>query len=118
MKLLQNGHFQFNPTQVRLSVLVLERIKKKMKVGLIFPTIKISGNSIIDGHHRYIASLVAHVEVSTTESKLTSVKEVTKWKSVELVEEDWDGADDVKLHNEKDALYNGMTVERLMELIA
>lgn len=49
---------------------------------------------------------------------LTSAKKVTEWSLVELVDEDWDTLDKIKMLNEQDARFNEMSLQRLMELIA
>lgn len=72
---------------------------------------------IIDGHHRYLASLFANVQLATSISTLSSAKEMGDWKNVDVVDDDWDSVAIQQNCNEADAHYNRMTIEQLIELI-
>jgi len=117
--LLQGGKIVLRPSQERISFPIVHRIYKKLKIGLKFDSIQVAEKSIIvNGHHRYLASLPADVKIERVECPLTSAKKVTKWEVVELVDEDWDTVDHIKSLNEQDAHYNEIPLEKLMELIA
>ena len=47
---------------------IINRIYKKMSIGIKFPSIKVDGDLIIDGHHRYLASLLAGKTLDTIPS--------------------------------------------------
>ncbi len=116
---MRGSEIQFKPSQERVSFPVIVRIHKKMEIGLAFDSIQVSENSIIvNGHHRYLASLFTKAELDNVPCPLTSAKKVTEWALVELVDEDWDTTEKIKMLNEQDAKYNGIPIERLLELIA
>ncbi len=119
LDLLQGGKTLLRPSQKRISFPIVQRIYKKFKIGLKFDSIQVAEKSVIvNGHHRYLASLLADVKIERVECPLTSAKKVTKWESVELVDEDWDTVDHINSLNEQDAYYNEIPLEKLMELIA
>jgi len=52
------------PNQSALSIPIIERIYKKMLNKLKFPPIHVSlDNLIVDGHHRYISSLLSDFDI-------------------------------------------------------
>lgn len=53
-----------------------------MLVGIKFPSIKIDDDLIIDGHHRYLASLLANTLLDTIPSNKTSATIVNDWNNV------------------------------------
>ena len=119
LKLISNAEIRLSPSQKRISIPIVVRIYKKMKKGLMFNSIQVAKKTIIvDGHHRYLASLLANMKLEMVEYPLTSAKKMTHWELVEFVDEDWDTPEEIKRFNEQDARYNGMTLEALMELIA
>ena len=115
MELVQDGHAELKSTHQRLCLPVIVRIYKKMSIGIKFSGIKVDGDVIIDGHHRYLASLLAGVTLDKFPSSSTSATKITEWCSVEFVEEDWDTEAKIFLLNRLDAEYNGMTHEELYE---
>lgn len=86
-----------------------------MKAELLFPNIKVHGNLIIDGHHRYVASQIIGLEIEKTPTLRSSTKIEFDWSEVQVVNEDWDSPDDVLRHNTDDATYNGLTLEALLK---
>jgi hypothetical protein len=84
---------------------------------LKFDDIKICEGVIIDGHHRYVSSLLANIKLDEAKSSKTSATIEYKWNDVEFVEEDWDTEDGIKRFNELDAEFNNMTIERIIEMI-
>lgn len=53
---LQKDNVEFFSTQYQLSIPIINRIYKKMKYGIKFEPIRINGDLIIDGHHRFVSS--------------------------------------------------------------
>lgn len=51
--------------QTRVSIPRIERYVRDMLNGDKFPDIKVDGDIIVDGHHRYIASRIANVNIGT-----------------------------------------------------
>ncbi|WP_297337994.1 hypothetical protein [Algoriphagus sp.] len=68
LSLIKTGKLDLISTHKHLSIPVIKRIYKKMKLKLIFDSIQVDNeNVIINGHHRYIASKLAdfNLDVST-----------------------------------------------------
>ncbi|MCO5260138.1 MAG: hypothetical protein M9916_08345 [Crocinitomicaceae bacterium] len=115
--LLNENTIQLKSTHNKLCVPIIERICKKMKAGIKFSGIKVDENTIIDGHHRYVASLLAGVTIEKHPSYKTSGAVVYDWSSVQLTEEDWDTKAKILIKNQEDAEYNNITLEKLFELL-
>ena len=88
-----------------------------MSAGIKFPGIKVESNLICDGHHRYIASMLANFSLETLTGSVTSATAVVPWKSVIFEEEDWDTPAKIKMLNEQDADYNNIAKELMDELL-
>lgn len=88
-----------------------------MTNGIKFDEIRICDNLIIDGHHRYVSSILAGMELNTTDYLKTSGTLEFKWEDVEFVDEEWDT--DAKIHylNKVDAEYNNISLEEVSEMI-
>lgn len=114
---LENNTLELKSTHNKLCYPILERIYKKMVNGIKFSGIKVEGNIIIDGHHRYLASLLANIKLEQHPYVATSATKIYDWKSVDFVEEDWDTEAKIILLNKIDADYNGLTLNKLNELI-
>ena len=110
-------NFNLKSTHERLCFPVIKRLYTKMKIGIKFSAIKVDGDLIIDGHHRYLASLLAEVCLEKHPSNRTSATKVSEWHIVEFDEDDWDTEAKILFLNQKDAIYNGITLEKLQELL-
>jgi len=88
-----------------------------MLINLSFTGIRVDGNIIIDGHHRYMASLLANYSLDYIACIRSQAKRSIDWESVKFVEEDWDTPAKIRILNEADARYNDMSVEYLLEKI-
>ena len=77
-----------------------------------------SNNLIIDGHHRYISSLITgfDIEVVTDYPEPNDVNEIN-WNTVQFLEEDWDSPSKIEMWNEEDAVYNDMNIQVLRDLL-
>lgn len=53
------------------------------------PPIKVDGNIIVDGNHRYIASRIANIEIKTMPWKGGNPDKVINWMDVILDSIDW-----------------------------
>ena len=104
-------------SHTRLCLPVIDRIYRKMRNGIRFSGIKVDGNLICDGHHRYVAALLADFELERIPSSRTSATRTTNWNEVVFVEEDWDTPAKIKMLNEEDAYFNNMTLTQLVELL-
>jgi hypothetical protein len=117
MRFVNQGSVELKSTHERLCYPVIERIFKKMRVGIKFSGIKVDGDVIIDGHHRYLASLLAGVMLDRCPSSKTSATKISDWKTVNFVEEDWDTDAKIRILNQLDADYNEMTIDELYQLL-
>jgi hypothetical protein len=88
-----------------------------MATGIKFSNIKVADGLIIDGHHRYLASLLADFKLETVISSSTSATEITDWISIDYVDEDWDTQAKIKMLNEEDAKYNAVSIDEIVELL-
>lgn len=105
------------PTQKKLCIPIIERIYKKMMYGIKFDDIKTCDHLIIDGHHRYVSSLLANSEVGIALSSRTSATTEYTWKDVEFVEEEWDTQEKIQRLNEQDAEFNKLDIKKLIEML-
>lgn len=63
IEILKTKELDLITTHKKLSVPIINRIFKKMVSGIEFDEIKICGKLIIDGHHRYVSSLLADMNL-------------------------------------------------------
>ncbi len=116
-KFLSENEIELSCTHAKLCIPIIDRIYRKMIFGIIFAEIKVDENLICDGHHRYVASLLARIPVGRIPSAVTSATDVINWESVVFVEEDWDTLAKINMLNEQDAQFNNIAVEELIELL-
>ena len=60
---LQNNQIELQSTQTKLCLPIINRLCKKMDTGIKFPSVKVVDDLIIDGHHRYLASILVDVKL-------------------------------------------------------
>ena len=82
-----------------------------------FPAIKIQNDFICDGHHRYLASLLAGYNLEITLWAANRATATIDWKTVSFDENDWDTAEEIFQINLQDAAYNSIPVERILALL-
>ena len=85
--------------------------------GIKFDDIKVCDTLIIDGHHRYVSSLLANIKLDTVSSAKTSATIQYDWKVVEFVEEEWDTVDKINRLNELDAEFNNVPIAEIIEMV-
>ncbi len=88
-----------------------------MCAGINFSGKKVDKNLICDGHHRYLASLLAHFPIDRIPANISSATTVVHWESVIFEEEDWDTSAKINMLNEQDAKYNNISIEKIVELL-
>lgn len=108
---------RFAATHKKLCLPIIVRIYKKMCAGIKFSGIKVEDNIICDGHHRYIASILAEYKIEIIQGSKTSATIPVDWKSVTFEDEDWDTATKINMLNEQDAEYNDIALERIIEML-
>lgn len=117
MNFISQNEIELSSTHPKLCLPVINRIYKKMTAGIKFSGIKVEDTLICDGHHRFLASLLANFPLERVPSKKTSATKIVDWKSVIFEEEDWDTSAKVKMLNEQDAAYNNIPMEKMVELL-
>ena len=117
LEYLKESEKDLKSTHAKLCFPIINRIYKKMSIGIKFPSIKVDGDLIIDGHHRYIASLLAGITLDTIPSSKTSATVVIGWDAVVLVTDDWDTDAKIRMLNEQDANFNGIDIDKITELL-
>lgn len=122
-KLLEDkiAHTQldYKPTQDKLSIPLIFRIYKKMKGGLLnFDAIKVAEGLIIDGHHRYIASVAACATIEKFASTINHNQIAFDWQDVKLSTIEYDSATDINYHNYNDAKRNGITIDEIEKMLS
>lgn len=113
---IKSNSIPFIPTQSKLCVPVIFRMCQKMKNSIRFYEIKVCDNLIIEGHHRYLSSLIMKFKLGMVSSLSTSATKATTWDLMELVEEDWDTPAKIAYLNELDAKYNNLELEFLTQI--
>ena len=88
-----------------------------MSNGIKFSGIKVEGNLICDGHHRYLASLLAKFSLERISGTSTSATTIINWELVTFEEADWDTLSKINMLNKQDAAYNNISIERIIELL-
>ena len=104
------------PTHDKLSLPLINRIYRKMMHGIEFNDIKVTDTLLLDGHHRYVASLMASIELGTTKSATTSATVQYNWESIQFVDEEWESKKVIKKFNKKGAKANNVSVDFLRQL--
>jgi len=116
-RLIESGDLDRKCTQKKLSLPIIARLSKKMAANIKFSPIKVHNDIICDGHHRYVASKLTGKPVNESPNLLTSATSIADWFSVEIVNEDWDSVEEIANFNQIDADFNGLTVERVIEIV-
>ena len=117
-KTIEGAHMVLISTHHKLSLPVIKRMYKKMVSGIKFDDIKICENLIIDGHHRYISSLLAEIEIGRIKTLKSSATKECEWKEVDFDENDWDTHSKIQYLNQKDAEYNQVDLETINNIIS
>lgn len=117
LNVLHSDTLLFKPSQSRICLPIISRLYTKMMLGIVFSDIKVEGDMICDGHHRYIASVLANIELRKICSIRTTASEQMEWTSVIIDQDDWDTEAKVKILNEMDALYNNISLKDLVEIM-
>lgn len=115
--LILNTGIEFNSTQRKLCLPIIDRIYRKMLVGIKFSAIKVDVHLICDGHHRYLASILANVNIETVPANSTSATTNIDWELVIFEEEDWDTQAKINMLNRQDADYNNIPIGKIVELL-
>ena len=113
---LKDAHPELESTHTRLSIPIIKRMYIKMKNDIDFDEIKVCDNLIMDGHHRYVSSMLVGKSLGRVKSSKTSATRTTAWADVDYVEEEWDTPEKIYRLNVEDAEFNKISLERLIEI--
>jgi hypothetical protein len=113
---VNNNTIVLRSTHSKLCLPIINRIYRKMLLGIKFPAIKVEDDLICDGHHRYLASLLAKFPIERIPTSSTLATTTVDWKSVTFEEEDWDTQAKINMLNLQDADYNNIPIEKINEL--
>lgn len=116
-KILSQNKVELKSTHNKLSIPIINRIYTKMLLGIKFDDIKIDDNLIIDGHHRYVSSILSNIKLGCVKSSKTSATIEYNWENVEFVNEEWDTEDKIRRLNEIDAEFNNISIEKILEIM-
>ncbi|MBK6821203.1 MAG: hypothetical protein IPG85_17035 [Bacteroidetes bacterium] len=117
IEFIKNNKIELYSTQTKLCLPVINRIFKKMSAGIKFSGIKVYNSLICDGHHRYIASILANFPLERISGNITSATASVNWEFVIFEEEDWDTSAKINMLNEQDANYNNIPIEQIVDLL-
>ena len=87
-----------------------------MNNDLKFDDIKICDDLIIDGHHRYISSLLSKKTIGNVPTHKTSATKVFNWAEVKFVDIEWDTEEKIEKLNREDAEFNNIPITRIYEM--
>ncbi|EIJ38950.1 hypothetical protein JoomaDRAFT_1952 [Galbibacter orientalis DSM 19592] len=116
LKAIKESDFILMATHKKLCLPIINRIYKKMINGIKFDDIKVHDTLIINGHHRYISSLLANIKLDEAKSSKTSATNEYDWKDVDFVKEEWDTEDKIRRLNQLDAEFNNITLDKIIEI--
>jgi hypothetical protein len=117
IEFISKNKIELASTHTRLSFPIINRIFRKMSANIKIPPIKVEGDFICDGHHRYVASLLAKYPLERISWVTTSATTVIDWKTVSFDDSDWDSEDEINLRNRQDAEFNNISIEKIVELL-
>jgi len=111
---LKSNKFELQPTQKRLCFPIIKRIYSKMAIGVVFENINVCDLLLINGHHRYICSLLLQKTIGRNPWEISSQITTYQWAEINIDSKDWELPEIISRHNEKDAIRNSMDI-RLFE---
>lgn len=77
IEFLEKNDIKLKSTHSKLSLPIINRITKKMAHGIKFDAIKICDDLIIDGHHRYISSMLTNINLEKISSSKSSATKIS-----------------------------------------
>ena len=115
-KFIQGNEIRLMSSHHKLCVPIINRLCQKMWKGIKFDEIKECEGLIIDGHHRYLSSLITSTNIGLVPSYKTSATTQYNWADIEFDDNDWDTDSKILYLNELDAKYNGIDLEVVKEI--
>ena len=115
-KFLKFGNFEFLPTQSKICFPIIQQIYYKMKLGVEFENINIDEKLLIDGHHRYLCSLLLNRNLATNVWSSPSNIHIYQWGQIQIDAIDWESVEIIQRHNLKDAAKSGLDIELFVKI--
>ena len=116
-RFISKNKIELFSTHTKLCVPIINRIFLKMLVGINFSGIKVENNLICDGHHRYLASLLANISIERIPTMITSATTAINWDLVIFEDADWDTQAKIDMLNDEDAKYNNISLAKIIHLL-
>ena len=113
---LKYGNFPLQPTQQRICLPIIQRIYRKMQIGVKFENINVDNLLLINGHHRYICALLLQKELSTNDWKSPPNVMKLLWIDIVIDSNDWESTEIIKRHNLSDAARSEIDIKVLEDL--
>lgn len=113
---LKQSKQELRATQNKLCLPIIRRIYNKMANDIKFEDIKVCDGLIIDGHHRFISSVLTKKIINHISSSKTSATIEYDWNDIEFVEVEWDTEAKINYLNRQDADFNHVTIEKIIEI--
>jgi len=113
---LKSHNFQLKPTQKKICYPIIQRIYKKMRIGIQFENINVDNLLLINGHHRYVCSLLLQKSLGTNDWKSPSNVMNLQWSEIDIDANDWESIEIINRHNSSDAAKNNMDIKVLEDL--
>ncbi len=99
---IKNTPLNYLAIQPSVSFPILQRIHRRLQNGCNFSPIKINEGIIVDGHHRYICTLILERKVEEVPGGENATKQVTyEWSKVLVDEADFDTEDERNDYEER-----------------
>lgn len=111
---IAKNRIPLKPTQDKICLPILNRIYTKINIGIEFNGIQVADGLIIDGHHRYLASLLAGISLKRFPTHKTSATQEYNWSDISFEEQDWDTEAKIEKLNREDAQANGFQLEEFL----
>jgi hypothetical protein len=109
IKYIEETDHVYSTAQIGLCFAVIARIYRRVLKQHYFGDIKVDGNMIVDGNHRYIAYKLANIEFDTVPWTRSFCDEAKKFNGIKMdVKNDWDKEHPVnKVYCDDDFLAKG-----------
>lgn len=115
-ELLKSDKWVLGATQSKICLPILKRIYKKMQLGINFENIKVANSQIVNGHHRYICSVLSEKPIGMDDWVISPSSIVYQWKNVLIIEQDYENNEQIMAHNKRDAELNGVDIRIFNDL--
>lgn len=75
-----------------------------MMLGISFKDIKCENDLLVDGHHRYICSILANKKIGIRPYKAPHSAIIYEWKNLNITDKDYDSDKERNKHNLRDSI--------------